>query len=71
MDKRKGLAMNSTLIVLIIWATSYVVKEKEKASLNGATEKSMMESGRTTKKKAVEFGKDLTTFHMLESGIMT
>ena len=71
MEKRKGLAMNIILIVLTTWVTSFVAKEKERASLSGATEKSMMESGKTIKKKAVEFGKDPTTFHMWENGIMT
>ena len=71
MDKRKGLAMKTTLIVLTIWVTLFVAKEKERASSSGVTEKSMMESGKTTKKKVVEFGKDLITFPMSESGIMT
>lgn len=64
MGKNKGSDMNTTQTAPTIWVILFMEKGKEKANFNGVTDRSMMVSGKTIKKRAVESGKGRINYLM-------
>lgn len=50
--------MSNTLMVHFTWVTLPGISGKEEESLNGQMERSTTGNGKTTKRRAVESGKD-------------